>query len=118
MNSRSVSPDHPYSPSARAVGLVFASGALSVDDNYDVVTGRRESLDAALANAEWRLQTQGAELSDAVKVTYYVTDVSLRDEANEQFLSMWSEPRPARTFVGVDELPYGATVEIDVIAAP
>ena len=55
-------------------------------------------------------------LADVVKVTYYVTDLSLRDEANEQFLGTWSEPRPARTFVGVKDLPYGATVEIDAIA--
>jgi len=30
---------------------------------------------------------------------------------------LFAEPRPARTFVEVSALPYGATVEIDAVAA-
>lgn len=51
-----------------------------------------------------------------MKLTYFVTNMSLRDCANEQYRQQWATPRPACTFVGVSELPYGATVEIDAIA--
>src|SRR5699024_3618021 len=59
-----------------------------------------------------RLAPAGATLDDVVKLVNYVTDLSLREEANEQLLAAFSDPRPARTFVEVSGLPYGSTVEI------
>lgn len=109
-------PAHPYSP-ARMVGdFVFVSGALSVDGSGAAVPGRREALDAAVDRLQERLATVGAGLSDVVKTTYFVTDLSLRDEANGQYHQIFSSPRPARTFVEVSRLPYGATVEIEAVA--
>lgn len=107
---------HPYSP-ARTVGdFVFVSGALSVDESGTAVPGRREALNAAVDRLKERLATVGASLSDVVKTTYFVTDVSLRDEANGQYNEIFRSPRPARTFVEVSRLPYGATVEIEAVA--
>ncbi|WP_026918185.1 RidA family protein [Gordonia shandongensis] len=114
--SASVSPDHPYSPAFRAGDTVYVSGALSVDRDYRPVPGRDDALDAAVERMTERLATVGADLRDVVKVTYYVTDVTLREEANRQFERIFAQPRPARTFLAVSALPYGATVEIDAIA--
>ncbi len=108
--------DHPYSPAKKAGAHVYVSGALSVDQHYQPVPGRREALDAALERMIERLATANARISDVVKLTYYVTDVSIRAEANEQFREHFAESRPARTFVEVSNLPYGSTVEIDAIA--
>lgn len=80
------------------------------------VGGRVEALDAALDRMTDRLATVGGRLQDVVKLTYFVTDLTLRDEANRQFERTFAEPRPARTFLEVSKLPYGATVEIDCIA--
>ena len=112
----SVSSDHPYSPAKRAGDHIYVSGALSVDENYEPVSGRREALDAALARMTERLATAGGAIDDVVKLTYFVTDLSLREEANEQFEEHFAQARPARTFVEASALPYGATVEIDAIA--
>lgn len=108
---------HPYSPAYTAAGFAFVSGALSVDTAGAPVDGRGEALDAAAERLSERLATVGGRLGDAVKLTYFVTDVSLRTEANRQFERIFGHPRPARTFVEVSRLPYGATVEIDCIAA-
>ncbi|WP_341268276.1 RidA family protein [Gordonia malaquae] len=108
--------NHPYSPAYRAGDHVYVSGALSVDVDYQPVPGRDEALDAAVARMSDRLATAGATLSDVVKLTYFVTDLSLREEANRQFERLFAVPRPARTFLQVSALPYGATVEIDAIA--
>lgn len=107
---------HPYSPAAQAAGLVFVSGALSIDADGTAVPGREEAMDAALDRMTERMATAGATLADVVKLTYFVTDVTLRDEANRQFERVFEHPRPARTFVEVSDLPYGASVEIDCIA--
>jgi enamine deaminase RidA (YjgF/YER057c/UK114 family) len=107
---------HPYSPAFAAGGLIYVSGALSVDVDGVAVDGRSPALDAAMERLVERLATVGAGLADVVKTTYFVTDISLRDEANEQYERVFSQPRPARSFVGVAALPYGATVEIEAVA--
>lgn len=107
---------HPYSPAKRAGDFVFVSGALSVDKQYQPVSGRAEAFEAALERMTERLATAGATVDDVVKLTVFVTDITLREEANAQFIDHFMSNRPARTFVGVSELPYGASVEIDAIA--
>lgn len=115
-NASEIELAHPYSPAFDDNGIVYVSGALSVDDSGVAVPGRRPALDAALRNLAARLGTVGLGLEHVVKTTYFATDVSLRDEANEQYVEAFSVPRPARSFVGVSELPYGATVEIEAVA--
>ncbi len=107
---------HPYSPAYAVDGFVFVSGALSIDPDGKAVAGRTEALDAAIDRMTERLATAGGRLENVVKLTYFVTDVTLRDEANRQFERIFAEPRPARTFLEVSRLPYEATVEIDCIA--
>jgi 2-iminobutanoate/2-iminopropanoate deaminase len=107
---------HPYSPAVVAGGLVHVSGSLPLREDGVVVGGRAAALDAAIDTVRRRLATVGAGLEDVVKATYFLTDISLRDEANEQFRRLWPAPRPARTVVEVSALPYGAVVEIDVVA--
>ena len=107
---------HPYSPAYEIDGFVFVSGALSIDTDGKAVEGRTEALDAAMDRMTERLATAGGRLHNVVKLTYFVTDVTLREEANRQFERIFSEPRPARTFLEVSRLPYEATVEIDCIA--
>lgn len=110
--------NHPYSEAIQAGGLVLLSGCLPVTPDGTLATGKREALDAALDTARRRLETLGLGLDNLVKLTYYVTDIALREHANHQYVETWSPPRPARTVVAVAELPYGANVEIDAIARP
>jgi 2-iminobutanoate/2-iminopropanoate deaminase len=108
--------EHPYSPAYLAGSHCYVSGALSVDEHGQAVPGRKAALDAAGKRMVERLATVGMTLSEVVKLTYFVTDISLRDEANDQFADLFRVPRPARTFVEVTALPYGASVEIEAVA--
>lgn len=109
--------EHPYSLAFKKNGIVYVSGATTIDyTTHKPVPGRREALDAALNEVERRLKSVGAKLSDVVKVTYFLRDVSLRTEANQQFEERFAEPRPARSVVGVSDIPYGGIAVIDVIA--
>lgn len=111
-----VTDDHPYSPALRAGEMVFVSGALSVTEGGTTVEGRHESVEAARATFQRRLATVGLDVRHVASLTYYVTDVSLRDEANVDFAQAFARPRPARTFVEVSSLPYGCSVEIAGVA--
>lgn len=108
--------DHPYAMARRAGDFIYVSGALSVDGDYRPVPGRREAMAAALERMTERLASAGGTPDHVVKLTYFVTDITLREEANEQFREHFARARPARTFLEASRLPYGATVEIDAIA--
>ncbi len=108
--------DHPYSPAFVVDDLAFVSGALPMTSSGTLVGGRATALDAALETLATRLASVNMTLADVVKLTYFVTDITLRDEANAQLIKRFSHPRPARTFVEVSRLPYEANVEIDAVA--
>ena len=109
--------EHPYSFAFEKNGIVYISGATTIDyETHQPIPGRREALDAALNEVERRLGTVGLNLSHVVKVTYYLIDISLRAEANQQFEARFSHPRPARTVLGVSAIPYNGQAVIDVIA--
>jgi len=112
-----VSDEHPYSPVFEHDGLVFVSGAAGIDyETNEPVAGDRESLDAALGEVQRRLEAIGLGLQSIVKANYFVVDVGMRAEANKQFVEMFPDPRPARTFVQVAAVPYGARVAIEAVA--
>jgi 2-iminobutanoate/2-iminopropanoate deaminase len=108
--------EHPYSEAVVANGFVFLSGCLPAASDVAPGASRRELLDAAVKTVERRLKSVGGSLDDVVKLTYFVTDIGMREAANEQYLDLWEEPRPARTVIGVAVLPYNEQVEIDAIA--
>lgn len=114
--SLAVTDEHPYSPARAVAGFVFVSGALSVDPSGRPAEEGLPSLEAAMERLEERLSTVGAKLRDVVRTTYFVTDLALRDRANQHYREVFGEPRPARSFVEVKSLPYGASVEIEAIA--
>lgn len=107
----------PYSAVQSGGGLLFVSGCLPWRAEGVIEVDEARAVDSALAVLEERLVAVGASLSQVVKVTYFVTDLALRDRANDQFVARWDAPRPARSVIGVSSLPHGAMVEIEAIAA-
>ena len=107
---------HPYAPAVRSGRHGYVSGALSVNREGLPVVGRAEALSAAVERLTERLATIDMSLNDVVRMTYYATDITLREEANEQFVALFGDTPPARSFIGVSALPYGASVEIEALA--
>ena len=107
---------HPYSLAFESQGIVYVSGAVGLLEDGSAPQEDRPALEAALDAVERRLKALGLGLEHIVKTTYFADAVSLRDEANRQYIERFSEPRPARTFVAVADLPYDARVAIEAIA--
>jgi 2-iminobutanoate/2-iminopropanoate deaminase len=59
----------------------------------------------------------GAQLTDAVRVGIYVTDISTFRDVNEAYGAYFESDPPARSTIGVAALPLGAEVEIDMVLA-
>ncbi len=62
------------------------------------------------------LAAAGLTLDDVVKVNVFLTDMKNFQAMNEVYKSKFEAPYPARSTVGVRELPLGALVEIEMIA--
>ena len=80
-----------------------------VSDNFVEQTHQVFRNLAAVANAS------GGSLSDCVKLTIYLTDLSEFANLNTIMAEYFIEPYPARAAVEVSALPKGAQVEIDAI---
>ena len=107
----------PYSQAKIAGDFIFASGQLGLDP----VTGElRDGLEAqceqVFQNLSAVLKAAGSDISKSVKVTVYITDVNDFAAVNEIYAKYFTQPFPARSCVGVKELPKGALIECDIIA--
>jgi len=109
----------PYSQAIEANGFVFASGQLPVDvmTGEFVPGGVKEQTRQSLTNARNVLQAAGADLSNVVKTTVFLSDMANFAEMNEVYAEFFSQPFPARSAVAVKALPKGALVEVECIAA-
>jgi 2-iminobutanoate/2-iminopropanoate deaminase len=109
----------PYSHAAAASGLVFCSGQTPVDPaTGSLVEGSIGDMTRrCLENLQIVCAAAGAELTDAVRMGIYVTDIGVFAEVNEAYGSFFPSDPPARTTIGVASLPLGAQVEIDAVVA-
>ena len=62
------------------------------------------------------LRQSGADFRNVTKATVYLTDLTNFQTMNSIYAEYFGEHKPARSTVGVAQLPKGAAVEIDVIA--
>lgn len=110
-------PGAPFSQGVLAGDLLFLSGNIGTDP----ATGKPPAAfaDAArqsLANLAKVLKAAGLGWEDVVKVNVYVKEMARYEEFNEIYTSVLPSPYPARTFLGVADLPGGGQIEIEAIA--
>ena len=99
--------------------LLFVSGQVALDaEGRPVCVGDPAGqAEHTLAAIEKLLRSEGAEMSDVVKVTVYVTDIRFLDPIKAARLKYWPEGGPASAIVEVSNLVYPELlVEIEAIA--
>ena len=109
----------PYSQAIEAGGMVFASGQLPIDPATGTFPegGIKEQTRQSILNAKAILEEAGCSLSNVVKTTVLLSDIADFAAMNEVYASFFSEPFPARSAFAVRDLPKGALIEIEMIAA-
>ena len=109
----------PYSQAIEAGGMVFASGQLPINPATGAFPegGIKEQTRQSILNAEAILKEAGCALANVVKTTVLLADIADFAAMNEVYASFFSEPFPARSAFAVRDLPKGALVEIEMIAA-
>jgi 2-iminobutanoate/2-iminopropanoate deaminase len=109
-------PVGPYTPIVRAGEWLVASGQVGVVDGKLVSGGTKGEMRQALANLAALLEGEGATLADVVKTTVFLRHMSDYALMNEVYLEAFGDHRPARSAIGVAELPLGALVEVEAWA--
>ncbi len=107
-----------YSQATVANGFVYTAGQVPLEaDGTQVMGSVEEQTRQALDNVEAVLAEAGAGLEDVVKVTVYLDSIDDFDEMNSAYGDYFEEEPPARSAVAVEDVPLGAAVEIEAIAA-
>ena len=110
-------PVGPYTPIVRAGEWLVVSGQVGIVDGKLVSGGLDAELRQAIANLEALLASEGASLQDVTKTTVFLKHLG-GDYArmNEVYVELFGDHRPARSAIGVAELPLNALVEIEAWA--
>ncbi|MDD6007797.1 MAG: RidA family protein [Prevotellaceae bacterium] len=109
----------PYSQAIEANGFIYLSGQLPINPATGSFPegGIKEQTRQSLLNAQAILKEAGADLSNVVKTTVLLADIADFGAMNEVYAEFFSAPYPGRSAFAVRDLPKGALVEIEMIAA-
>ena len=109
----------PYSQAIEANGYIYLSGQLPIVPATGSFPegGIKEQTRQSLLNAQAILKEAGADLSNVVKTTVLLADIADFGAMNEVYAEFFSAPYPGRSAFAVRDLPKGALVEIEMIAA-
>ena len=106
-----------YSQGIQTDNLVFTSGQIPLTPDGNLIHDNfNEECIQVIKNIEAILQMSGCQLSDIVKLTVFLTDLSLFPQLNEVFKNFFASDPPARSAVEVTGLPMGARVEMEAVA--
>ena len=111
----------PYSPVRRVGDWVITSGQVGLTTDSTgtarlVEGGTVAELRQVLQNVSEVLAVEGATLSDVVKTTVFLLDMSEFGAVNEVWVEFFTGMRPARSAVAVAALPIGARIEVEAWA--
>ena len=109
----------PYSQAVQTGNMLFVSGQIPIDPatgefaGNDITTQTNQSL----TNIKNILAAAGYTLNDVVKTTVLLADIADFAAMNAVYAEYFVENKPARAAFAVKDLPRGALVEIEAIAA-
>ena len=106
-----------YSQAIKAGEIIYISGQIGLDPvTMELVADTfGKEIQQVFRNVESVCRASGGSLSSVVKMSVFLTDLGLFGEVNDIFTNQFTPPFPARSVVGVNELPRGARVEIEAV---
>ena len=108
-----------YSQATTNGDLLFTAGQLPLTTDGELLDDESVAVqtEQCLDNVAAILESEGLDLGDALKLTIFLGDIEDFDEMNETYGSYFESEPPARSAVEVGNVPKGAALEIEAIAA-
>ncbi|KAM0716188.1 hypothetical protein Q7P37_008702 [Cladosporium fusiforme] len=103
-------------------GIVYSAGQIAIDPatgklvDGDIQAHTPLHQHQCIQNLSSVLEAAGTTLSHVLKVTIFVANIEDVPQMNEVYKQYWGEVKPARSCVGVKQLPLGTDIEIECIA--
>ena len=109
----------PYSQGVVVNGLLFASGQIALSPETCELVGStiEEQAEQVMKNVGALLTAAGTDFDHVVKTTCFLEDIADFAKFNAVYAKSFGEKLPARSAVGIDKLPKGALIEVEVIAS-
>jgi len=108
----------PYNQAIRVGDLVFVAGQLGIVLESGELAGPtvEEQTEQVMQNMSAILGAAGSGLDRLVKTTVFLLDLADFAGMNEVYARHVGDRPPARSTIGISQLPSGARVEIEAIA--
>lgn len=108
-----------YSQAVVHKDTIYVATQLGINPNQQPITVGtiEEQTEQTLKNVQEILIAANSSLDKVLKVTIYISDISLWNRVNAVYTSFFKEHKPARGVIPVKELHLGFQIAIDVIAA-
>jgi len=108
----------PYSQGIDTGSLVFVAGQIGREaQSGDLPEGVQAQTEQAMKNIAAILDAAGLSWADVVKTTCFLADIADFEAFNDVYKTFVVDPAPARSTFAVKDLPRGARVEVEAIAA-
>ena len=108
----------PYNQAIGTGDLVFVAGQLGIVLDTGELSGPsvEEQTDQIMRNLSAILEAAGSGLDKLVKTTVFLIDLADFAGMNEVYAKHVGDRPPARSTIGISQLPSGARVEIEAVA--
>jgi 2-iminobutanoate/2-iminopropanoate deaminase len=108
----------PYNQAIRIGDLVFVAGQLGISLESGELAGTsvQEQTEQIMRNLGAILDAAGSGLDKLVKTTVFLLDLTDFGGMNEVYAKHVGDRPPARSTIGISQLPSGARVEIEAVA--
>ena len=108
----------PLTQAIRQGNMLFVSGQVPVDSKTMIVVSDEFEVQVrhVLSSVKAIMEAAGLGLSDIGKMTVFLTDMSRFMEMNKIYQEFFPQDPPARTCIGVKELPRGSQIEMEAMA--
>jgi len=109
----------PYSQAIEANGMLFVSGQIPINPQTGELSNGtiQEQTKLVMDNIGAILKAAGYGYENIVKTTCLLADISDFADMNKVYAEYFKENPPARSAFAVKDLPKGARLEIEVMAA-
>jgi 2-iminobutanoate/2-iminopropanoate deaminase len=108
----------PYNQAIRVGDFVFVAGQLGIELETGELAGAsvEEQTEQIMRNLGAILEAAGSGLDKLVKTTVFLLDLADFNGMNSVYARHVGDRPPARSTIGIAQLPSGARVEIEAIA--
>lgn len=109
----------PYSQGVQVNKMVYFSGQIPLDPKTMSLVSDDFAVQAlqVFTNLQEVCKAAGGDLNYIIKLTIFLTDLSMFPILNDIMTKFFQEPYPARSTIQVSALPKAAQVEIEAIMA-